>query len=102
MQINTEQLSQTIDLTLETGMYSAGLHTIISGLDSLNYTEEAVALEELWEDVHPETLEGYQDVINYLEGLNEFMYQEAQHDSAVSAYQEGTLENTTTGDDIPW
>ena len=83
MTITTELLSQAIDLTLETEQYSKGIHTIIDGLDELKYTLEAITLEELWEDIHPGTLEGQHTLVSYLEDLNDFMYNEALHDNAV-------------------
>lgn len=102
MQITTEQLSQIIDVTLETEVYASRIPAIINGLDELSYTEEAVTLEDLWEDVHPGTLEGMHNVVDYLEVLNDFMYAEAQHDNAVSDEREDTLEDTTTGEMMPW
>ena len=74
MLITIVELSQLIDLTVETEEFSENLETIVEGLYVHSMIEQSYKLEDLWDDVHPETLEGIGEFFTYLEELNNYVY----------------------------
>ena len=74
MKITMIELSQMIDATIENETYAANVADIVEGLCELGMDKYGFELDCLWDDIHPETLEGMETFVKFLEETNDVAY----------------------------
>ena len=79
--ITTEQLAQLIDVSLENGVFITRALEIATHLDNLGYEGLSNRVMDNWEDIHPETLEGSDDLERTLGSILDSIYNDYIEDA---------------------